>query len=103
MVEPRVIEVTGKFLGGLEKASEVSAWAKEHLDRVEEFRQGYDELIGLVNELSSNSLLLTLMPSTARLKNLLGGRSIPLTEEMAAGNFAYALLEARGPMMHGQK
>ena len=103
MIEPRVIEVTGKFLGGLEKASEVSAWAKDNLNRVEEFRQGYDELIGLMNDVPGDSPLLAVMPETGKLKRLLDKQKLPLTEEMADGNFALALLEARGPMIYGQK
>ena len=103
MVEDRAIEVTGRYLGKLEKAPEVVQWTLDNKERLEEHLAGYDELITRFNQVPSSSPLLEVLPKAKKLKGILGNTPLPTLNEMAEGNFAAGLIEARKPMLLGQR
>ncbi len=102
-MDERVINVAGRYLKDLEKAKAVTQWARENKKTLERHLKGYDELAARLNQVSDNSPLLKVMPKTKKLKGAMKGTLIPTLNEMVDGNFAFGLMEARKPMLHGQK
>ena len=102
-MENRVIDVSGRFLSGLDKSQAVTRWAIENRGTLEHHLEGYNELIARLNRIPVDSPLLESMSKTKRLKETLNGEPLPTLDEMSQGNFGQALMEARGPMLHGQK
>ncbi len=102
-MDERVIDVAGRYLKDLERAKAVTQWARENKKTLERHLEGYDELIARLNQVSDNSPLLEVMPKTKKLKGAMKGTPIPTLNEMVDGNFAFGLMEARKPMLHGQK
>lgn len=100
-IDERIIDVTARFLGGLERSEEVVGWAMEHQADLETFLVGYDELIHGFNQIAPIATVLDIMTETKKLKEILG-TPIPTVEEMSVGNYAHALMEARGPMLTGK-
>jgi hypothetical protein len=101
-MERRIIDISGKFLSGLEKAQAVTSWAVENKGIFERHLEGFNELITFLNNIPRGSSLLNIMPKTRVLKDVLNGEPLPTLGAMAPGNFANALREARDPMLHGQ-
>lgn len=102
-MERRVIEVTGKYLSKLAQLPTVTNWAAENTHVLEKDLAGFDELVTRLNTIPTGSPLLDIMPKTKKLKDTLGDNPLPTLEVMSQGNFGHALMEARGPMLHGQK
>ena len=102
-METRVIDISGRFLSGLDKSRAVTKWAIENKDTLERHLEGYDELVARLNGIPNDSSLLEHMPKTRKLKGVLGATLLPTLNEMSQGNFGHALMEARNPMLHGQR
>lgn len=102
-ISSRAIDISTVYLRGLDKSSAMRKWAFENKTTLEKHLDGYDEIVARMNDISADSQLLECMPKTRRLKKALSGQNIPLLEGMSQGNFGLGLIEARKPMLHGQR
>ena len=98
----QVIDFTAKKLEKLDNAVRVADWAREHVDEVNVFEQGYNALIFAFNAYD-NTVELEMMHRTNVLKQLLQGIPLPETTEMSTLDYVKGLRDARDPMIFGQK
>jgi hypothetical protein len=103
MIDERALEITARYLSKLDKSSSVAKWAMDNTEKVGMFVDGYNELVACLNSVPEDSLLLDAMPKTRYLKRALKGKPLPNILEMSQDNFGLGLIEARNPMLHGQK
>ena len=99
----RTVLVTARFLKKLDNSQRVFDWAKDRYWAVEIILNGYEQLTDVLNSIPDRSRILGVMPKTGVLKETLNGIKIPYFRDISSGNFAYGLMEARGPMLMGQK
>lgn len=103
VISERLISVTSRYLSRLKKSGEMREWVANNKERFKETVEGFNELVDKLNNIPDDSPLLEFMPKTANLKKVLAGRTIPFVEDMMEGNYGTALINARDPMLTGQK
>lgn len=99
----RTLEISAKFLGKLDNSQKIFAWAKDRYWAFEVILNGYEQITDVLNSIPEHSRVLEVMPKTRLLKETLNGIKIPYFRDISFGNFAKGLMEARAPMLMGQK
>lgn len=102
MIPEKLITFTARKLDFLCNAKRVKEWALVHLVEVEQFEEGYNELITTFNKYSGYTYF-DFMPRTHILKYILNGRPLPFTSEMNGFMIIGGLKDARQPIFLGQR
>lgn len=103
VISERLILVTTRYLSKLEKSEQMGGWVSKNKEKFMKVVVGFNELVYKLNSVPDNSPLLEFMPKTANLKSVLAGRAIPFVEDIMEGNYGLAIINARDPMLTGQK
>jgi hypothetical protein len=105
MVE-QIIDKSEERLKLMKRASEAAEWARNNQETVMNIIHGYDELITWFNETEDNNPALEIMPVAKKLKETLGGKKLPTSEQLhdfsGTRRFVEGLHTSVGPMVAGQ-